>query len=693
MAPNRLADATSPYLLQHADNPVDWFEWGEEAFAEARRRDVPIFLSVGYSACHWCHVMAHESFEDEEVAAVLNEHFVSVKVDREERPDVDAVYMDATTALTGRGGWPMSVFLDHEGRPFVAGTYWPKHDRMGMPGFLRVLEMVRQAWDESRDEVTGSAQRIAEAIASRSASPPAGVRGADPAVADRAAPPALRAWDEQLGGFGRAPKFPQAMTLEWLLERHARTSEATALRCVTHTLDAMARGGIHDQVGGGFHRYATDARWLVPHFEKMLYDNALLAPVYAKAAALTGQARFDRVARSTCDYLLREMRDASGGFYSATDADSEGVEGRFFVWSPDEFAEVVRSVGADPDRYAAFFDVRPGGNWSEPHGDPGTSILHEPVDRRVFCEQRGLDLDAFTGELDRVRAALHERREVRTHPGLDDKVLTSWNALAVRGLVLTGMHLGLPEYVAAAQRTATFLHEELVVDGELHHAWKDGRASIGAFLEDVAGLAIACLELYGATGELTWFERAQHWVTEATERFHDADAGGYFQTAHDAEELYTRPKDTWDNATPSGNSVMAEALVRLHGYTGDPALRDAADEVVALHVAEAAQAPTGFGWYLRVCEGLLAGPREVAVVGEARPPRQRLVRELWARPLPGTVVAVAAPDDPAVDAVPLLEAREPVDGEPAAYVCRDFVCERPVTEPEELRALLEVPSG
>ncbi|MBW3576351.1 MAG: thioredoxin domain-containing protein [Actinobacteria bacterium] len=679
----------SPYLAQHVDNPVDWYPWGDRAFEEAKRRDVPIFLSVGYSACHWCHVMAHESFEDDQVAALLNEHFVAVKVDREERPDVDAVYMEAVTALTGHGGWPMSVFLTPDGRPFFGGTYWPKEDRTGMPGFVRVLRSVHEAWRDRRDELAATAGRIAEALAERAAGPAAGA--ADPTVADRAAPVALRAWDRTLGGFGQAPKFPQAMTLEWLVERHVRLRRdggETAdrwLEPVAHSLDAMARGGIHDHVGGGFHRYSTDGRWLVPHFEKMLYDNALLVAAYAKAAAVTGDPRFDRVARSTADYLLRDLRHDAGGFFSATDADSEGEEGRFFVWSMDELADVVRSVGADPDRFAAFYGASAGGNWE------GTNILHEPVDRGRFCAQRGLDLAEFVEELDAVRAALYERREERAHPGLDRKVLTSWNALAVRGLVATGMYLGLPEYVDAAITTAGFLHEALVVDGRLHHVWKDGTVTVPAFLEDVATLAVACLDLYAATGDAMWFERAAHWANDARDRFHDDDDGGFFATAHDVDELYIRPKQTWDNATPSANSVMAEAGLRLAGYTGDAAWRDVTDEVVRLFQGDAERAPTGYGWFLRVAEDVLAGPREVAVVGTPGPRRERLVRELWAGPLPGAVVAVAAPDGDRT-AVPLLEGRDEVDGQPAAYVCRDLVCDRPVTEPHELRAKLDTPA-
>jgi uncharacterized protein len=631
--------------------------------------------------------MAHESFEDEDVAARLNERFVNVKVDREERPDVDAVYMEATTALTGHGGWPMSVFLTPDGRPFFAGTYWPKDDRAGMPGFVRVIDSVWEAWSERRDEVESSAEQIRDAIAART-------RGnarasVDPGAADRAAGLALQHWDQRLGGFGRAPKFPQAMTLEWLLDRHLREGDEDALTCVLHSLDAMARGGIHDQVGGGFHRYSTDARWLAPHFEKMLYDNALLAPVFAKAAALTGDDDLDRVARSTLDYLLSEMRDGAGGFWSATDADVEGEEGKFFVWRYEEFAEVVRSVGADVDRFAAFYGVSPTGNWSDPHEpDEAKNILHEQVDRRRFCKERSLDLEDFTAELDRVREALYARRDQRTHPGLDDKVLCSWNALAVRALVLTGMHLDLPEYVAAAVETATFLHEEMVVDGRLHHVWKEGEASVPAFLEDLSYLAIACLDLYAATGDVVWFERARQHASDARQRFRDDENGGFFETADDAEELYTRPKSTWDNATPSGNSVMAEVAMRIGAYTGDAEWRETAEEILGAFQTDAEQAPTGFGWLLRVAEQLAAGPREVAIVGRPGPDRDALITEVWRPPRTGVVVAIAEPDGGASSDIPLLEGRGEVDGRPAAYVCREFVCQRPVTDASELRALI-----
>ncbi|MDX1657620.1 MAG: thioredoxin domain-containing protein, partial [Nitriliruptorales bacterium] len=677
---NRLADETSPYLLQHADNPVEWLPWGPEAFEEARRRDVPIFLSVGYSSCHWCHVMAHESFEDDDTAEVLNEHFVNVKVDREERPDVDAVYMEAVQALTGRGGWPMSVFLTPSGEPFYAGTYWPAEPRGGMPSFRQVLASVLDAWRTKREDVEEQAAAIKNALDRRTAAE--AEDAVDLSLSDDAARLVVdRAWDRQDGGFGRAPKFPQAMLINFLLLRHVRSGEEEVLEAATHSLDAMARGGIYDHVGGGFARYSTDGRWLVPHFEKMLYDNALLLAAYARAATLTGGERFDRVVRETADYLLRDMRHEGGAFYAATDADSEGEEGRFFVWSREEFSEVVSGVGGDPDRWAAFFGVSEQGNWE------GTNILHEPVPRARFVEERELDPDEFAKELEAVRQALYDRREERVHPGLDDKILASWNGLAITGLALAGVHLGERRYVEAAQAAARFVEEHHLVDGVLHHTWKDGHASVPAFLEDVGALAWAYLTLYEITGEVRWFERARELADDAVSRFHDDTNGGYFQTAHDAADLYTRPKEVWDNATPSGNSLLADVFVRLAALTGDHTWRERGEEIVALLQGGIRRAPTGFGQLLQTVEFLLAGPREVAIVGDEEA-RTELVEEYWSWPRPGTVLAVAAPASDAADVVPLLAGRGEVDGKAAAYVCHDFVCDRPVTEPAALAVLL-----
>ena len=677
---NRLADATSPYLQQHADNPVDWRPWGEDAFEEARRRDVPVFLSVGYSACHWCHVMAHESFEDDQVAAVMNERFVNVKVDREERPDVDAVYMQAVQSMTGHGGWPMSVFLTPGGAPFFAGTYWPKEPRAGMPDFPKVLGAVSEAWHERRDEVLGSAEKIATAIAEHREGEPA--EQVDPSIVDAAARTTVAAaWDRERGGFGRAPKFPQAMTVEWLLHHHARTGAAEPLEAAVHSLDAMARGGIHDQLAGGFARYSTDASWLVPHFEKMLYDNALLLPAYAAGAVIADREDLARVARSTAHYLLGELRTADGTFVSATDADSEGVEGRYFVWPYDELVAVLADVGVDPDRWTAFLGARPAGNWE------GVNVLHEPVPRASFAQQQGMEPDAFEAEWERVRAALLEQRAQRVPPGVDDKVLTDWNALAIRGLVRAGGWLDEPGWVAAGVAAAERLHADHVIDGRLHHAGKAGKVHIDGFLEDHALLALADLELLQASGDPRWFEHARWLATEAHERFHDADEGGWFQTAHDAEELYARPKDRWDNAVPAGTSVMIEVCLLLAGLTGDLAWRDRAEEGLKLFQPNLEQMAIGYGWTLRQLESLAAGPREIAIVGQPGDDRARLEAVARRTVRPGTLVLVADPDHG--DRIPLLEGRGEVEGRPAAYVCRQMVCDRPVTDAQDLATLLD----
>jgi uncharacterized protein len=680
--PNRLADATSPYLLQHADNPVDWVPWGGEAFEEAARRDVPVFLSVGYSSCHWCHVMAHESFEDQRIAEVLNARFVNVKVDREERPDVDAVYMQAVQAMTGRGGWPMSVFLTPDGRPFYAGTYWPRTRRHGMPGFDEIVEAVSEAWAHRRDEVLESAGSILTTLAGMDA-PGAPAAAFDPAVCDAAADAVVgHAWDRDLGGFGSAPKFPQAMTITFLLEHHLRTGHAGALEAAVHSLDAMARGGIHDQVGGGFARYSTDARWLVPHFEKMLYDNALLLDAYALAAAITGDPGLTEVAERTVAYLLGEMRTDDGVFWSATDADSEGEEGRFFVWSDEELREVVTAAGADPDTFAAFWGVTPAGNFE------GANVLHEPVARADFLARHGLDAAVFDADLARVRAALYERRAGRVPPGLDDKVLCSWNALAIGALARAGGLLDRQGWIDAAVTACAALEDRLVVDDRLHHDGKDGRVGAGAFLEDVALLADAHLALAEAAGGTAHVDRALALAEDAVARFADPDAGGYFQTADDAEALVLRPKDTWDNATPSGNSVLAGVFARLALHTGDEEWRVRADDLVRLFHSRVERMPTGYGRLLQAATFLAAGPTEVAVVGAAGAARDALQRAVLSTPRVGTVLQVADVEEAATAGGPLLAHRGEVDGRPAAYVCHGFTCDAPVTDADDLAAAL-----
>ncbi len=687
--PNRLATASSPYLRQHADNPVDWEEWSPEAFARAKAEDKPVFLSVGYSSCHWCHVMAHESFEDETVARQLNDRFVAVKVDREERPDIDSVYMTAVQAMTGHGGWPMSVFLTPDGVPFYGGTYWPRDTRGGMPGFVDVLRAVDTAWRDQRDDLLASGSRLAAHL--RAVNELGGAGAVGPDVAARAAAATVSQWDRELGGFGAAPKFPQAMTIDFLLAHFVRTGERSALAAATSSLAAMSRGGIYDHVAGGFARYSVDAVWLVPHFEKMLYDNALLLRAYTHAAQVLGDdgdgPRFRRVATETAEYLLREMRSPAGGFWSATDADSEGVEGKFFTWSAAEFDEVVTHAGEDPATFRRFYGVTPEGNFVDPHHPElgSSTILHEPAARDEADA-------AFAQRLDRVRAALYERREQRVHPGLDDKVLTSWNGLAIGALAEAGAALDEPRYVAAARDCATFLRDTTVVDGRLLHTYTErSGASVPAFLEDVAYLAQGLLVLAEADRDPAWFAWARALAADADARFAETTddgsfTGAYFSTADDAETLLTRPKDLWDNATPAGSSVMVDVHLRLAALTGDGAHAERAERTLARFVPRAEQAPTGYGELLRGLERHLAGPQEVAILGArddaATAALLGVYRRRWR---PGSVLAVGAPGS---DVPPLLAGRDLVDGRPAAYVCRNFACDRPVTTPEELAALL-----
>jgi uncharacterized protein YyaL (SSP411 family) len=657
---NRLAAATSPYLLQHADNPVDWHEWGAEALDRARREDRPILLSVGYAACHWCHVMERESFEDPDIARLMNEHFVSVKVDREERPDIDAIYMDAVQAMSGHGGWPMTVFLTPDGAPFFAGTYFPPEDRHGMPGFPRVLTAVAQAWRDKRDDLLRQGQQVVDAVARGSS-----LRGSDEPLAEetlRAAHSSLlRAHDVEHGGFGPAPKFPQPMTLEFLLRCHLRAWPGS-LQAVTVTLDRMAGGGIYDQVGGGFHRYSTDAVWLVPHFEKMLYDNAQLARLFLHAHQITGHERYGEVARDTLEYLLREMRQPGGGFSSAQDADSEGVEGKFFVWSWEELVEVAG------EEVAGWLGASPEGNWE------GTNVL-----RRTGDEPPSGWEDA--------RRRLRERRETRVRPGTDDKVLAGWNGLAIQALAEAGRVLDEPRYVRAAEDAAAFVLRVLRrSDGRLLRAWRQGRTSGPAYADDHAMMAAACLALYETTFEIRWFRHALGMADELLGLFHDPEGGGFFQTGSDQERLVVRPKDLFDNAVPSGNSVAAEVLQRLALLTGETSYEAAATSALRLTRDLMARAPTGLGHALGALDLNLSASREVAVIGDpAAEDTAALLREVWGRFLPNAVLAAAAPGDAeAAAAVPLLRDRPALDGRAAAYVCERFACRRPVADPAEL---------
>ncbi|MFD8415699.1 thioredoxin domain-containing protein [Streptomyces sp. NPDC059650] len=678
--PNRLAQATSPYLLQHADNPVDWWPWGPEAFEEAKRRDVPVLLSVGYSACHWCHVMAHESFEDELAAAYLNEHFVSIKVDREERPDVDAVYMEAVQAATGQGGWPMTVFLTPDAEPFYFGTYFPPEPRHGMPSFMQVLEGVRTAWAGRRDEVADVAQRIVRDLAGRQLDyGRAGAPG--PEEQAQALLGLTREYDAARGGFGGAPKFPPSMVLEFLLRHHARTGAEGALQMAADTCEAMARGGIYDQLGGGFARYSVDREWVVPHFEKMLYDNALLCRVYAHLWRATGSDLARRVALETADFMVRELRTPEGGFASALDADSEDpdtgkpTEGAYYAWTPEQLAVVLGAE--DGALAAAYFGVTEEGTFEH-----GRSVLQLPQDGPVVDAAR----------IAAVRERLLAARGGRPAPGRDDKVVAAWNGLAVAALAECGAYFDRPDLVERATEAADLLvrvHFEASAGRapRLVRTSKDGRAGGNTgVLEDYGDVAEGFLALAAVTGEGVWLEFAGILLDLVLDLF-TAEDGSLYDTAHDAEQLIRRPQDPTDTATPSGWTAAAGALLSYAAHTGSEAHRTAAERALGVVHALGPRVPRFIGHGLAVAEALLDGPREVAVVGHPDDPaRAELHRTALLGTAPGAVVAAGMPRaaDGSGGEFPLLAERALVDDRPTAYVCRHFVCARPATDPQEL---------
>jgi uncharacterized protein YyaL (SSP411 family) len=665
---NRLADATSPYLLQHAENPVDWFPWGEEALSKAASEDHPIFLSIGYAACHWCHVMERESFEDEETAAFLNANFVPIKVDREERPDLDSIYMDAVQSMTGQGGWPLSAFLTPGGVPFFAGTYFPKEPAHGMPSFRQVLEGIAEAWRERRDDVERQGERVIDAI-SRAASLTASPEPLTEEIKSSAMAELRRSFDQSWGGFGSAPKFPQPMTLEFLL-RMALRGAPDALPMLTTTLDRMAGGGMYDQLGGGFARYSTDATWLVPHFEKMLYDNAQLAQLYTRAWLVTREDRYRRIATETLEYLLREMRHPQGGFFSSQDADSEGVEGKFFTWSWDEL------VGLVGEEAAKTLGAEPGGNWAGEDGK-GTNVLWRPEG----VEPSGEDLDE-------ARRVLFAERERRVRPATDDKVLTAWNAMAIQAFAEAGRALGNEAFTEAATSAADFVLTHMRgAGGRLLRSWRERTPGGPAYADDHALLASALLALFSRTGELRWFHEATRLVQDLVRLFADPERGGFFQSGADVDALVIRPKELSDNAVPSGNSAAAEVLQRMALLTGNQELEQTGVSAIRLVRNVLGRAPTGFGHALSALDLYLGPSLEVAIIGSPDDPAARaLADEIFAaRFLPNTVVAIAAPGDAeAAEAVALLRGRPQVDGLPTAYVCRRFACRLPVTGSKEL---------
>jgi uncharacterized protein YyaL (SSP411 family) len=664
---NRLAAETSPYLLQHRDNPVDWYPWGAEALSRARSEDLPILLSVGYSACHWCHVMERESFEDEATAAFMNENFVCIKVDREERPDVDAIYMEAVQAFTGQGGWPMTVFLDPEGVPFYGGTYFPPDDSRGMASFRMVMEAVLEAFRGKREEISERAGTMVGRLEALAKLSPGGVPG--PERLQEALTTLLSRADPTNGGFGRAPKFPPASSLELILSRAPGSGEE-ALAHVERTLDAMLAGGIYDQLGGGFARYAVDSAWLVPHFEKMLYDNGLLARAYLHGWQVLGHDRYRRVCEETLDWLLREMRGPEGGFYSAYDADSEGEEGKFYVWTPDEIRAVL---GDSADEVLAYYGVTDSGNFE------GKNILHL-ADGAAAPPPAGLA---------EARAALLAARAERVWPGLDDKRLASWNALAIAALAEAGAVLGRDDYLEAAATCADFVLGTMrdPETGHLLRTYKDGRAHLNAYLEDHAFMVEALLVLYESTFEPRWFAAARELAETMIERFGDPERGGFFTTSSDHETLIARRKEVGDHPIPAGNSAAALGLLRLAALSGEARFADRARGVLALFGDPAISHPDSFAHYLRALDFDHASTREVALVGGDVSTLVGVVRAAFR---PNVVVAAgpAGATEP-----PLLDARTEIGGEPAAYVCEGFTCNLPVTDPAALERELADAAG
>ena len=672
---NRLADETSPYLLQHKDNPVDWYSWGPEALEKAKSEDMPIFLSIGYSACHWCHVMEHESFEDEDTAGVMNALFVSIKVDREERPDLDSIYMQAVQSMTGSGGWPMSVFLTPDGRPFYGGTYYPNTPRHGMPSFVEVLKAVADAYHSRRGEVMQSASQISSRL-----EPPVGSKN------EMLTDSILRLGTQRLGssfdwahgGLGGAPKFPQPMTLELLLRSHAHDNDGRTLQMVEYTLERMARGGIYDQLGGGFHRYSVDAQWLVPHFEKMLYDNALLVRTYLHAFQLTKKRFYSLVAEETLDYVLREMTDPSGGFYSSQDADSEGVEGKFFVWTP---AEIAAELGAEKAKaFDEYFGVTVEGNFEE------KNILNVPEDPSRVAETLAMAENDLALLIQRARKRLYQVRERRVHPGRDDKVLTAWNGLMLKSFTEAASVLNRTDYLDAAIANATFLLDSLRKEGRVLRTWKEGRAKLEGYLEDYAMLIDGLLSLYEATFDRRWLDEARSLADGMVELFWDEGEGYFYDTGSDAEALIVRPRDVFDNAMPCGGSVAADVLLRLSVFTGEAEYSRKAVSSIRSVAAFMENQPSGFAHWLGALDFYLSKVSEVVLVGAPGDAGFTRMRDVvFESYRPNKVVAGFDPSegDIPID-FPLFEARTALDGKTTAYVCENFACQTPTTDPEEL---------
>ncbi len=691
---NRLADETSPYLLQHAHNPVDWFGWGAEAIEKARAESKPIFLSIGYSACHWCHVMERESFENEAIAEAINEHFIAIKVDREERPDLDDLYMNAVQMLTGQGGWPMSVFLTPELEPFFGGTYFPPEDRGRMPGFGRLVASLAHAWQNDRAKIRESAAQISQAIRQSSELPDTGVGvggEAEPQFNDTHLTRATRAlagrFDAAEGGFGSAPKFPPSMALNLLMREFDRSGETQLIEMVTTTLDKMARGGIYDHLGGGFARYSTDDRWLVPHFEKMLYDNALLVPVYLDAYLITGNELYERTACGVLDYIIREMTLGDGGYASAEDADSEGVEGKFYVWDKDEVVEILKGLGPnEAELFCDFFDVTEAGNFE------GQNILNVTRSLEAFAQARDADPASIAARLEAARVRLFDIRASRVRPGRDDKVITAWNGMMISAMARGAQVTGDVRYLQSAEGAAGFILENLrEADGTLLRTWRAGRAHIRAFCEDHAHLINGLIDLYETSFDPTWLAAARELAEAMTEKFFDAEQGAFFTTDGRDASVIVRRKEVYDGATPSGNSAAVFALLRLDALLDRPEFKQMAARTFAA-MRPWIERQSGAVHHL-LC-GLsfdISSARQIAIIGDAAEPATReLLRTVWSNYLPARVLACAS-EDAAIHAgekIALLRDKTAQDDKPTAYVCRNYSCRQPVTTAQALADLL-----
>jgi uncharacterized protein len=680
MHTNRLIHETSPYLLQHAHNPVDWYPWGEEAFEKAESENKPILLSVGYSACHWCHVMEHESFENEKIAALMNEFFVNIKVDREERPDIDEVYMNAVQMLTGRGGWPMTVFLTPDRKPFYGGTYFPPEDRYGVPGFPRVLSAVADTYHQKPKDVERSVAEILGTLNRLGTSSGSERPFARDGVAN-AVKELLPGYDPDHGGFGQAPKFPNAGVFEVFLRHYHTSNDEGALEVVTHTLTKMAEGGIYDHLGGGFHRYSVDAKWLVPHFEKMLYDNAQLVHVYVDAFRITGAPLFRRVVEETVDYLLREMLHSEGGFYSTQDADSEGEEGRFFVWTPAEIVEILGEEKAEI--FCRMYDVSDLGNFE------GRNIVHPILSVEQAARYFSKGVDEIAQLITEAKVKLFQEREKRVKPFRDEKILVSWNGLMLSGLSAAYQITGESRYRAAARQTVEFIFSRMVTDGFLLHSYKDSQARLRGFLDDYAFLIVGLLDFYEATLEREFLTRARELANTMADEFWDDHGGGFFFSGQSGEKLITRGKPAFDGSIPSGNSMAALALLRLYHYSGNEEYLKKAEQTLRLYYDAMERQPFGFAHMLAALDFYLEKPKEIVLIADpSEQATQDLLGKISRLYLPSQTLQVFAPGTPLKEAMPLLEGKGQINGKPTVYVCHNFACSRPVIEWDDLEKLL-----